>query len=130
MKVLIKISILFFLLFFSEQINAKSWCKAIYNQNILPGELQKQINKCKNSDNFFLAIHSSYKNAGHLLNSFVAEFIGETNTFSGEVIDISGGKCKVKLATGAEIISNRLAAFRASGVATNVAIAATPPTMK
>ena len=40
------------------------------------------------------------------VNSFVAEFIGETNTFSGEVIDISGGKCKVKLATGAEIISN------------------------
>jgi putative spermidine/putrescine transport system ATP-binding protein len=36
------------------------------------------------------------------VNSFVAEFIGETNTFSGEVIDISGGKCKVKLATGGE----------------------------
>ena len=31
-------------------------------------------NYTKNSDNFFLAIHSSYKNAGHLLNSFVAEY--------------------------------------------------------
>ena len=60
MKIPVKISIFFLLLFFSEQINAKSWCKAIY--------------KCKNSDNFFLAIHSSYKNAGHLLNSFVAEY--------------------------------------------------------
>ena len=40
------------------------------------------------------------------VNSFVAEFIGETNTFSGEVTDISGKKCKVKLETGVEIISN------------------------
>jgi len=40
------------------------------------------------------------------VNSFVAEFIGENNTFSGEVTDISGGKCKVKLASGTEIISN------------------------
>ena len=70
----IKILISSFLIFFSEHVDAKSWCKAIYNQNILPGELQKQINKCRNSDNFFLAIHSSYKNAGHLLNSMVAEY--------------------------------------------------------
>ena len=27
------------------------------------------------------------------VNSFVAEFIGENNTFSGQVTDISGGKC-------------------------------------
>ncbi len=40
-----------------------------------------------------------------------------------------GDSC-TSLSSGAEIISNRLAAFRASGVATNVAIAATPPTMK
>ena len=40
------------------------------------------------------------------VNSFVAEFIGENNTFAGEVTDISGGKCKVKLDTGGEIISN------------------------
>ena len=37
-------------------------------------ELQKQINKCKNSDNFFLAIHTTFKNAGHLINSFIAEY--------------------------------------------------------
>ena len=39
-------------------------------------------------------------------NSFVAEFIGENNTFNGEVTDISGGKCKVKLDSGTEILSN------------------------
>ena len=70
------IKIFIFLLFFSfsGEIKAKSWCKAIYSKDILPGELQKQINKCRNSDNFFLAVHSTYKNAGHLLNSFVAEY--------------------------------------------------------
>ena len=40
------------------------------------------------------------------VNSFVAEFIGENNTFNGQVTDISNGKCKVKLDSGAEIISN------------------------
>ena len=40
------------------------------------------------------------------VNSFVAEFIGENNTFTGEVIDISNGKCKVKLDSGTEILSN------------------------
>ena len=40
------------------------------------------------------------------VNSFVAGFIGENNTFTGEVSDVSNGKCKVKLASGAEIISN------------------------
>ena len=40
------------------------------------------------------------------VNSFVAEFIGENNTFTGEVTDISGGKCKVKLDSGTEIFSN------------------------
>jgi len=40
------------------------------------------------------------------VNSFVAEFIGENNTFSGQVTDISEGKCKVKLDSGTEIISN------------------------
>ena len=39
------------------------------------------------------------------VNSFVAEFIGENNTFSGEVSDISGGKCKVKL-FNSEILAN------------------------
>ena len=40
------------------------------------------------------------------VNSFVAEFIGENNTFSGEVTDISQGKCKVKLDSGIEIMAN------------------------
>jgi len=52
---------------------AGNWCKVIYNRDISEGDLQKQILKCKNSDNFFLAIHSSFSNAGHLLNTLIAE---------------------------------------------------------
>ncbi len=40
------------------------------------------------------------------VNSFVAEFIGENNTFQGEVTDISGKKCKIKLNSGNEILAN------------------------
>ena len=40
------------------------------------------------------------------VNSFVAEFIGENNTFRGEVADISGKKCKIKLNSGDEILAN------------------------
>ncbi len=40
------------------------------------------------------------------VNSFVAEFIGENNTFAGEVTDISKDKCKIKLNTGNEIFAN------------------------
>ena len=40
------------------------------------------------------------------VNSFVAEFIGENNTFSGEVTDISKDKCKVKLSSGTDIFAN------------------------
>ena len=40
------------------------------------------------------------------VNSFVAEFIGENNRFSGEVTEISKGRCKVKLDLGTEIIAN------------------------
>ena len=40
------------------------------------------------------------------VNSFVAEFIGENNTFQGEVEDISNDKCKIKLDSGGEIIAN------------------------
>ena len=40
------------------------------------------------------------------VNSFVAEFIGENNTFSGEVIDISNDRCKIKLDSGGEILAN------------------------
>ena len=39
------------------------------------------------------------------VNSFVAEFIGENNTFAGEVSDVSGGKCKVKIGN-TEILAN------------------------
>ena len=40
------------------------------------------------------------------VNSFVAEFIGENNRFSGEVTEVSQEKCKVKLDSGTEIIAN------------------------
>ena len=40
------------------------------------------------------------------VNSFVAEFIGENNTFGGVVSDISGDTCKVKLDSGNEILAN------------------------
>ena len=40
------------------------------------------------------------------VNSFVAEFIGENNTFQGEVEDISNDRCKIKLDTGGEIFAN------------------------
>jgi putative spermidine/putrescine transport system ATP-binding protein len=40
------------------------------------------------------------------VNSFVAEFIGENNTFAGEVVEISKDKCKVKVSNGKEILAN------------------------
>ncbi len=40
------------------------------------------------------------------VNSFVAEFIGENNTFEGTVSDIAGDSCKVKLTNGIEILAN------------------------
>ena len=43
------------------------------------------------------------------VNSFVAEFIGENNRFSGKVTDISKGKSKVKLDEGSEILANPIA---------------------
>ena len=55
------------------------------------------------------------------VNSFVAEFIGENNTFAGEVTDISGGKCKVKLDTGGEIISNPIS-VKSKGEKTKVSL--------
>jgi len=54
------------------------------------------------------------------VNSFVAEFIGENNTFQGEVTDISNGKCKVKLAKG-EIIANPIN-VKSKGEKTTVSI--------
>ena len=40
------------------------------------------------------------------VNSFVAEFIGENNTFAGEVTNFQKDQCKVKLSNGSEIIAN------------------------
>ena len=54
------------------------------------------------------------------VNSFVAEFIGENNTFNGEVSDISGGKCKVKL-SNAEITANPIS-VKSKGERTKVSL--------
>ncbi len=55
------------------------------------------------------------------VNSFVAEFIGENNTFGGEVIDVSGDKCKVKLNFGTEIMANPIVA-KSKGDKTTVSL--------
>ena len=55
------------------------------------------------------------------VNSFVAEFIGENNKFAGEVLDISGDKCKVKLNSGTEILANPIA-VKAKGEKTTVSL--------
>ena len=54
------------------------------------------------------------------VNSFVAEFIGENNTFAGEVSDISGGKCKVKIAN-AEILANPIS-IKGKGEKTKISL--------
>ena len=54
------------------------------------------------------------------VNSFVAEFIGENNTFGGEVTDISKGSCKVKLSHG-EIIANPIS-VKSKGEKTTVSL--------
>ena len=55
------------------------------------------------------------------VNSFVAEFIGENNKFLGQVADISGDKCKVKLEDGTEILANPVA-VKAKGDKTKVSL--------
>ena len=55
------------------------------------------------------------------VNSFVAEFIGENNRFSGQVTDVSKGKCKVKLDEGSEILANPIA-VKSSGEKTIVSL--------
>ena len=55
------------------------------------------------------------------VNSFVAEFIGENNTFAGEVSDVSGDKCKVKLNSGTEILANPIVA-KTKGEKTTVSL--------
>ena len=54
------------------------------------------------------------------VNSFVAEFIGENNTFAGEVSDISKDKCKVKL-NNAEILANPIS-VKSKGDRTTVSL--------
>ena len=54
------------------------------------------------------------------VNSFVAEFIGENNTFGGEVIEISKDVCKVKLENG-EILANPIS-VNSKGDKTTVSI--------
>ena len=54
------------------------------------------------------------------VNSFVAEFIGENNTFGGEVTDISKDVCKVKLQNG-EILANPIS-VNSKGDKTTVSI--------
>ena len=54
------------------------------------------------------------------VNSFVAEFIGENNTFNGEVADISGDECKVKL-SNAEIIASAIS-VKSKGEKTTVSL--------
>ena len=55
------------------------------------------------------------------VNSFVAEFIGENNRFSGQVTDVSKGKCKVKLDEGSEILANPIV-VKSSGEKTIVSL--------
>ena len=54
------------------------------------------------------------------VNSFVAEFIGENNTFGGEVTEVSNGACKVKLSHG-EILANPIS-VKLKGDRTTVSI--------
>ena len=55
------------------------------------------------------------------VNSFVAEFIGENNTFNGTVSDIAGDTCKVKLNNGIEILANPIS-VKAKGEKTTVSL--------
>ena len=55
------------------------------------------------------------------VNSFVAEFIGENNRFSGQVTDVSKDTCKVKLDDGSEILANPIV-VKSSGEKTIVSL--------
>tara|TARA_X000000950_G_scaffold283042_2_gene383047 strand:+ start:309 stop:635 length:327 start_codon:yes stop_codon:yes gene_type:complete len=71
-----------FLLFFfvlilkSNLLYGGTWCKAVYsfNEEFHKSDFQKQISKCKNSDNFFVSISKIYKNASHILNATIANY--------------------------------------------------------
>ena len=55
------------------------------------------------------------------VNSFVAKFIGENNTFSGEVLDIQKNKCKIKIDGGGEIFANPIS-VKSKGDRTTVSL--------
>ena len=55
------------------------------------------------------------------VNSFVAEFIGENNTFAGEVTNFQKDQCKVKLSNGSEIIANPVS-VKSNGDKTTVSL--------
>ena len=55
------------------------------------------------------------------VNSFVAEFIGENNTFAGEVTNFQKDQCKVKLSNGSEIIANPVS-VKSNGDRTTVSL--------
>ena len=55
------------------------------------------------------------------VNSFVAEFIGENNTFAGEVTNFQKDQCKVKLSNGSEIIANPIS-VKSNGDKTTVSL--------
>ena len=55
------------------------------------------------------------------VNSFVAKFIGENNTFVGEITDINKDKCKVKLDSGGEIFANPIS-VKSKGEKTTVSL--------
>ncbi len=73
-KLLFSIFFIFCLSISYKNAKSANWCKVIYNQNMTDGQLHAQLSKCKNSDNVFFAIHTKFQNAGHLLNSLVAEY--------------------------------------------------------
>ena len=66
-------AVVFFICSNFSSSHSANWCKAIYNQSTSEGEIKENLAKCKNSDNLFIAIHSGFQNAGHLLNSMIAE---------------------------------------------------------
>ena len=65
--------VFFFLGSYSNKTFSAHWCKVVYNQNTSDGKIKEDLAKCKNSDNLFIAIHSGFQNAGHLVNSMIAE---------------------------------------------------------
>ena len=55
------------------------------------------------------------------VNSFVADFIGENNTFVGEITEVSKDKCKVKLSMGVEVYANPIVA-KSKGEKTTISL--------